>query len=495
MKKIILSIFTSIFSCLGLYAQESYQLTLDDCIEIAKEKSYSMLRLKQDAKIAQYNLNWATSRLKTHIDLNLSIPQYAKGIGEYKDTLGRISSYYSEERLNSSGVLDIYQPLLTDGRIYIQNSFYGTNDISNNKYYAGLETRIGFSQPLNAFYGYNAMKSDLKRARLAHEQSNKALKREELNLVYTVSSSYYALLSSQKSAEIAWSDLERQKEAFDVSQNKYKAGLIKEVDALQMEVDLAEAQNSYDMAVQNQMASVNSLKEILGVSLHDSITLSSDLRYEAVVVNVDQAVELALKNRQEIKEQEIQIEQQKLTIQQQKSAGMISSSIDAYVGKLGVGGLNNTSYSDAFQHSYNDYIDRPITYGVGLTIRIPILDWGENKALVKASEARLKSYSYSKEEIERSIETDVRNLVASLNSNLKRLQSLEKNLTVAEKSFEITRQRYSDGDIDSQALALERNRLNTAYRNHLGAYINYQLSLADLMRKTFYDFRQNLPVQ
>jgi outer membrane protein TolC len=66
---------------------------------------------------------------------------------------------------------------------------------------------------------------------------------------------------------------------------------------------------------------------------------------------------------------------------------------------------------------------------------------------------------------------------------------LEKNVAVAEKSFGITRQRFSDGDIDSQALALERNRLNNAYNSHLRAYINYQLMLADLMRKTFYDFR------
>jgi len=62
---------------------------------------------------------------------------------------------------------------------------------------------------------------------------------------------------------------------------------------------------------------------------------------------------------------------------------------------------------------------------------------------------------------------------------------------VAEKSFSITRQRYADGDIDSQSLALERTRLNTAYTSHLRAYISYQLLLTDLMRKTFYDFQKN----
>jgi outer membrane protein len=65
---------------------------------------------------------------------------------------------------------------------------------------------------------------------------------------------------------------------------------------------------------------------------------------------------------------------------------------------------------------------------------------------------------------------------------------------VAEKSFEITRQRFSDGDIDSQALALERDRLNNAYTSHLGAYINYQLMIADIMRKTFYDFGKDMPI-
>jgi outer membrane protein TolC len=99
-----------------------------------------------------------------------------------------------------------------------------------------------------------------------------------------------------------------------------------------------------------------------------------------------------------------------------------------------------------------------------------------------------------KEDLERSIETETRNAVAQLNNNLKRLQLLEKNVSIAEKSFAITLQRYTDGDIDSQTLALERNRLNSAYRNHLSAYIAYQLSLADIKRKTLYDFEADQAV-
>jgi hypothetical protein len=63
---------------------------------------------------------------------------------------------------------------------------------------------------------------------------------------------------------------------------------------------------------------------------------------------------------------------------------------------------------------------------------------------------------------------------------------------VAEKSFDISRKRYANGDIESQAMALERDRLSTAYLSRLDSYINYKLLLSDVMRKTFFDFEKNV---
>ncbi len=296
----------------------------------------------------------------------------------------------------------------------------------------------------------------------------------------------------QKGEEIARLDLERQTAAYDMAKNKYDAGLIREVDALQMEVDLAEAQNSYDLALVNQSSAMNAFKELIGIQLNDSVVISSQFKYDVVIIDTEKAVKLALENRLEIREQEIQIELNKMSVKQQKSEGMIQGNINAYYEKVGVSTQNiNTNFKTTLNNSYNDFLSRPQNFGVGFTVTIPILDWGENKALVRAAQARLKQNVLRKEEVQRSIEREVRNLVANLNSSLKRLQLLEKNVKVAEKSFDITRQRFSDGDIDSQALALERNRLNNAYNSHLRAYINYQLMLADIMRKTFYDFQKN----
>jgi len=494
MRKLLLAISFVFIYCLLLQSQSAYTLTLEESIEIAKNKSYSMLRLSEDLKIAEFNLKSATSRLKTHIDMTIGAPQYNETIESWNDTTG-ITYYYPVKDLGYSGELTINQPLPTDGNLFISNMLSSSDNLKSNFRSSRLRSRIGFNQPLHSFYAYNSIKSNLKRAELDFERSNKQFKREELNLIYQVSSSYYNLLSLQKSTEIASLDLERQMDAYEISKNKYAAGLIREVDALQMEVDLAEAQNNYDIAVLNEVSAKNAFIELLGLSLDDSIILSDEMDYKVVIIDPIQAVDLALKNRLEVREQEIQIELQKLSIKQQRANGMIRGNVDAYFERAGMDHQANISFMQSIKNSYNNLADRNSSYGIGLTVTIPILDWGENRALVRAAESRLKQYNYRKEEVEREIETEVKNLIASINSNLKRLQVLEKNVLVAEKSFEITRQRFSDGDIDSQSLALERNRLNNAYTSHLRAYINYQLSLADLMRKTFYDFQNQREIE
>lgn len=494
MKRIFLIIILLI-ACSSITKAEEYHLTLEQSIEIAKKKSYSMLRLEQDLKIAEYNLKSATSRLKTHINMNLTTPEYTETIRQWEDSTG--ISFYSVQQLNWAGNVIINQPLPTDGNISLQTGLTSYDDYNTDIRSSTFNTRLQFRQPIDALYGYNSIKSTLKRAQLNYERSNKSLKREELNLVYQVTNSYYNLLSLQRRSEIAALDLERQTEANEISKNKFEAGLIREVDALQMEVDLAEAQNNYDIAVFNEVSATNSFKELIGINLNDSVTLSSDLKeYKIVAVDPEKAVSLALQHRLEIREQEIQITLQELSIKQQKAAGMVTGNLNAYFQKMGVSSEDMaTGYMTSFRNSFDDMGRRPANFGVGLSLSIPILDWGENRALVRAAQASQQQNKLRKEEIEREIETEVRNLVANINNNLKRLQLLEKNVEVAEKSFEITRQRFSDGDIDSQALALERNRLNTAYTSHLGAYINYQLTLADLMRKTFYDFQNDILIE
>ncbi|MDR3308335.1 MAG: TolC family protein [Tannerella sp.] len=496
MKRILNSLLASLIlttASLQVQAQEKRLLTLEESIDIAKEKNYNMLQLVEEFKIAEFNLKAATAQLRTQISMTLNLPQYTESIREKADSTG---VFFPVKELNYTGSLNIRQPLPTDGSIYIQSSLGTFHNYYSGARTGNLNTRFGFLQPLDAIYGYSAIKSNLKSSQLAFERSQKTLKRMELDVVYMVSQYFYNLLQMQRQTEINRLDLERQTEANDIAQNKYAAGLIREVDALQMEVDLAGAQSAHEVSIMNQNSANMAFKQYLGIDLSDSVEISSELQYEPVSIDVERAVELALENSLTLRQQDIQMELQKLDIKRQKTMGKVRGNIEAFFEKVGFSSsYDNLNISNSVNASYRNFLERPVSYGVGLTITIPILDWGQNRSLVRAAEARMKEYSYEKINYERSIETDVRNLVGKIYTNLKRLQLLEKNASVAEKSFDITLKRFSDGDIDSQSLSLERDRLTKAYNTHLDAFINYQLSLADLMRQTFYDFRNAKAVQ
>ena len=85
MKKFI---FLSLLLISKIGVAETYVLDLDQSIAIAKEKSFSMMMLIQDFKIAEYNLKSTTSRFKTHIDLNLTTPEYTETIRTFEDSTG-----------------------------------------------------------------------------------------------------------------------------------------------------------------------------------------------------------------------------------------------------------------------------------------------------------------------------------------------------------------------------------------------------------------------
>ena len=88
---------------------------------------------------------------------------------------------------------------------------------------------------------------------------------------------------------------------------------------------------------------------------------------------------------------------------------MIKGNFSAYYEKVGVSKLDTDHpIGESLNNSWNDFIDRPQNYGLGITINIPIIDWGENKAQVRAAEARMQK-PYQQEVVNAAFEREVLN--------------------------------------------------------------------------------------
>jgi outer membrane protein len=475
------------------HAQKVYHLNLDSAIAIAKKQSYSVQMLNEDLIQASYQLRSTYNSFLPQVELNGSIPNYSESLESNSDSLG--IHYYTQKQSLLKGNVQLTQQLPTDGRIYLTSGVSDLRDLTHSVKNINVTSGIRIEQPLQALYAYNAALTRYKNAKLQFDLANKRFKREELNLIYNVSEAFYSLVSAGKQKEIAFQNLKRQEEAYNTAKNKYSAGLIKEVEALQLEVDLGDAVNQYDVQTTNCIQQANMLKQQLGLSLRDTIVAENKTEYKPVVVNADKAVEMGLKNRIEISEWEIQIKQAELQVKQQRAQGMISGTVSAYYDFAAFNSFS-LGYPDetAIEKTTNNMLKKQGNRGLTLSLKVPLLDWGANRALVRLRQSQLKQNKMQLDNQYISIENEVRNKVNTLQSNLRRLQLLEKNVKLAEKSYNISYQRFTNGDIDAESLALDRIRYNNAQQSYLQAYISYKLGLLDLNRRTFYDFENDRPL-
>ncbi|MCF7741357.1 MAG: TolC family protein [Candidatus Marinimicrobia bacterium] len=489
LKKLFKKISIFIIIPISLMARV-HVLDLDKSLDRAMDQSYRMRTLREDLKQAEFQLKAATHMFRTNVDLNFTVPNYTETIQQFQDSLGTYYTHLKQSIYESK--LRISQPLPTDGNVYIESGVYTLQDFHRGRTDAKLSTSIGFTQPLEAFFTYNSLKASLKEARLNYQRQQKQLDRAQLDMEYRITSAFFQLVKSRERKKISHQALANQQEAYDLAVNKYKAGVIPEVQALQMEVDLGQSQNTFETNRANERQVANDFKQLLDISLSDSVALTYNLEYETVFVNKEKAVNLGLRHRLEIQEQKINKQLAKLDIKRRKVDGQITGRISAYYDFQGVEtDVLHPVYSNLFEGAYRNLSDRPGNRGVSLTLSIPVWDWGVNEARVEAARSRLRQSEYALQNEKVNVKKDIIATVDELKTSLNNLKLLEKNVKVAEKSYNISKKRFANGDISSQELALERDRLNNTYISHLDAFISYKLALADLKRKTFYDFKND----
>ena len=127
---------------------------------------------------------------------------------------------------------------------------------------------------------------------------------------------------------------------------------------------------------------------------------------------------------------------------------------------------------------------------VTFNIHVPVLDWGQNKLKVEAAKIDLEQNKLSFDNQKKEIKQEILEILNNIKSAESRIEVLGKSIELAQKSFDISRQRFQAGTITSFELQQMQIRLTNAKINSLNALIDYKLALADLERKTLHNFEQ-----
>jgi outer membrane protein TolC len=193
----------------------------------------------------------------------------------------------------------------------------------------------------------------------------------------------------------------------------------------------------------------------------------------------------------ELSEAQYDIDLQKIQADRAKRDGRIKGTISAYYDLTGVSTLNGGSTKELYNSSIDNIRVRPPNRSIVFTIAIPVADWGRSKSLYRKENYTLEGKKLTLENVKSTIIKEIRNIVRTVEESRNSLSIYEKNKEVSVRSYKISQLRFTNGELTSQQLGVEQERLSQVQLEYLNAYITYQMALADLKRKTMWDFQNN----
>ena len=461
------------------YSQEP--VSLPQAMEVARNNSPDILRAKMSLEASEERLKAQNAALKSRFSLTLEPILYDRS-DEFN---AFFSTFNRTETVQSSGLFLVSQPIVpTDGTLSLRNQFswrdvtseFGSaqnRSFSNNLF-------LTYQQPI---FTYNRTKLDLRDVELDLENTQINYSLQELLLEVQVAQAFYGAFRQKMSLQVSQEEYQNTQRSYQIIENKVSAGLAAREELYQAELNLTSSRSTVQ---NNQVAMENSLddfKRLIGMPISEEISVVAEVTQEPVEVNLDKAIEFALKNRQELRQRQINIQSAKANLTR-------SSAVNEFRGDI------NVSYGIfGSDEEFSRLYDKPTeNQRVSLSLEIPLYDWGERKSRIRAAEVSVESSNLSLEEEKTGIIIDIRKAYRNPENQVIQIEIAQQNVRTAQLTYDINLERYENGDLTSMDLNQFQTQLSAKKIGLVEALINYKLALLDLKVKSLWDFERNQPV-
>ena len=219
------------------------------------------------------------------------------------------------------------------------------------------------------------------------------------------------------------------------------------------------------------------------MNIMDEITVMTDVAPNPVAVDVKKAIEHGLSSRMELRQRAIDIETSQFDMIRTKSLNEFRGDVSLSIGLSGD--------NEKFRNIYESPTNNP---RVSVSFNLPLYDWGEKKARIKAQEAVIETQNLNLDEEKKQITLDIRRAYRNLQNLVNQIEIATQNEKNAQLTYEINLERYANGDLTSMDMNLFQNQLSTKKMSYAQSLIDYKIELLNLKIQSLYDFEKNEPI-
>lgn len=477
-------LITVAFTGFALTIQGQIPLTIGKAMDIAEENSPALRRSIMNLERYKQNLIAQKASLKSRFSLNLNPIDYNKS----RSFDSRVSQWYTNETFNSSGTFQIDQPILwTDGTISLINRFGWQNnnsssgmDLSSSNRAFSNNLYLQLTQPI---FTYNKRKMELKQIEYDYENANISYALQRLNTEKDITNQFYAVYMAQSNLEINREELTNAQQSYDIIKNKVEADLAVKDELFQAELNLATARSAVDEGKVSLENAKDQLKQTLGMNLNEDLIVFTDVDIKPMEINLDLAISSGLGSRLELRQREIEGKVLEFDMIKTKALNEFKGDVSLSFGLTGDDQHLNKIFNNSTQNPR-----------VAISFSVPLFDWGEKKARIKAQKVAQQIHELDFQEEKISIELNIRQVWRNLENLRTQIDIAKQNVRNAQLTYDLNQTRYREGDITGMEMSQFQTQLSNKKISYTQALINYRIELLNLKILSLYDFDKNTPI-
>ncbi len=458
-------------------------LTLDETIKLAQSDAPNVLIAQTQLSNNYWIFRSFEADYKPQVSFNATLPSLNRTINQVTLPSGSVSFIPQSFMRNSADVSVTQRVSRTGGTVFASTGLerldiFGTNKESS---YLSNPITVGFSQPI---FGFNSFKWDKKIAPLEFDLAKRNYSENMEAVATDAARLFFGVYIAQISVKAAEQDLANADTLYQIAQGRFSVGKIAETDLLQVEISQMGADAALSRATLDLQQSTENLRNFLGIKNAVDFNLIPPIEIPDFGIDVDKALEYALKNRSEI----LDFERRKLVAEQNVDRAVGENGVDIRVS--GRVGLSQTDLTLA--GAYASPLDQE---QLTLSLSVPIMDWGKAESERQIAESNLKVVQMQVEQDRINFEQNIRLRVQQFDLLRTQAKLAERTYEVSQKNFDITKKRYLIGKIGVTELNIAIAEQEKRRQNYMNALRAFWLAHYEMRALTLYDFMNSEELQ
>ncbi|MCR5313781.1 MAG: TolC family protein [Bacteroidaceae bacterium] len=449
---------------------------MEQAIRIAQENSYDALLAKYSYMASYWRFRSFKAQLLPSVNLSGGLANFDHSLVAVRNYEDGQVAYVNNNSMTNSMTLSLDQKIAaTGGTVSLQSYLYRLDQFSYDETtYNSQPLRISYIQPLRA---YNSLKWEKKTAPVEYQIAQKEYVAAMENVAIRVISLFFNVLSAQSNYKQSVATQKDREALYEMSKKRLDLGINQKSDVLQLELSLLNAR----VAVKKNKLELDdmmyNLFSYLKVTDYENAELLPPVTVPDMLLGVDDVLQKAILNSSHTLEQKKQMLDAEATLAQAKANRGLRMTLSAEMGF--------TQSASKFAEAYRNLRDNEI---VGLTLSLPVFDWGVSRGRVKMAKAQLEVTRTQIEQSHQDYVQELRKKVMQFNMQPSQCKDAQRAQDIAEERYEITRRLFEKGSISVTELNTAQQEKESANAQYIGQLQTFWTDYYHLQKATLYDW-------